>query len=85
MAFNTDTFATDGSDKTYELHNKEDSTEILCSHKKACNNFSFKPDTLNIPYIHAISKLHKNPFKFRFITAVSNCSIKPTSLEMKRI
>ncbi len=33
-----------------------------------------------LPTIYAIPKLHKNPYKFRFIASATNCSTKPISL-----
>jgi hypothetical protein len=33
-----------------------------------------------LPYLYLIPKLHKNPYKQRYITGSSKCSAKPLSL-----
>ena len=37
-------------------------------------------DKLDLPYIYLIAKIHKNPYKHRFIAGSAKCSIKPLSI-----
>lgn len=71
---------------TYQLSNytKE---HILKRHEKINENFKLqnKDDKQTIPYIYANPKLHKNPYKFRFITGAYNSSIKELSVELHKI
>ena len=48
-------------------------------------NLQVAEDSKKLPYIYWTPKLHKNPIKFRFITAAPNCSIKPLSKAITKI
>ena len=48
-------------------------------------NIKLKDDDKNIPLIYWISKQHKNPYKFRFISGASHCTTKPLSVELSLI
>jgi hypothetical protein len=49
-------------------------TQIVDSHYFTTSELSAKSDHIKVPTIYWLPKLHKNPFKFRFITASSKCS-----------
>jgi hypothetical protein len=38
-----------------------------------------------LPYVYWIPKLHKNPYKHRYITGSNNCSTTPLSLLLTNI
>ena len=38
-----------------------------------------------LPYLYWIPKLHKNPYKYRYIAGSSKCSTKPLSLLLTNI
>ena len=69
------------STKTY---NSTDLTEkeIIKNHINACNKFDVKLDTTvqNVPTIYWIPKLHKSPYKSRFIANSISCSTKQLSI-----
>ncbi len=43
-------------------------------------SINLNSDLLHLPYFYAIPKLHKNPYKYRFIAAASKCSTKDISI-----
>ena len=50
--------------------------------------FSTNIDTkskLDLPYIYRILKMHKNPYKHRFIAGSSKCSNKPLSVLLTKL
>ena len=40
---------------------------------------------LDLPYIYWIPKMHKNPYKHRFIAGSSKCSTKPLSILLTKL
>ncbi len=50
-------------------------SEITKSHSEFLNEFGLTVDTkdMDLPKFYAIPKLHKNPYKFRFIAASKFC------------
>ena len=48
-------------------------------------NITLKDTDRNVPLIYWISKQHKNPYKFRFISGASHCTTKPLSVELSYI
>ena len=65
---------------TYQLTNftKE---EILANHQSVLSSFgvSTPDDDVDLPSLYWIPKLHKDPYKQRFIAGSSKCSTKPLS------
>ena len=65
---------------TYTLSNlpKDD---ILANHAGVLQSFRLPIDNkdTDLPCLYWIPKLHKNPYKQRFISGPSNCSTKPSS------
>ena len=55
--------------------------EILDSHRSVLCSFgiSTKDDELDLPSLYWIPKLHKCPFKQRYIAGSAKCSTKPLS------
>jgi len=56
-------------------------------HENASSNFCLKFADVDkvLPVIFAIPKLHKNPYKFRFIAGARKSSMKPLSLLLTKI
>ena len=54
-------------------------SEVLDNHKSVLTPFGIKTsdEELDLPYIDWIPKMHKNPYKHRFIAGSSKCSTKP--------
>ena len=42
-------------------------------------------DELDLPYMYWIPKMHKNPYKHRFIAGSSKCSTKPLSILLTKL
>jgi hypothetical protein len=42
-------------------------------------------DEFELPYLYWIPKLHKNPYKHRYLDVYSKCSTKPLSLLLTNI
>ena len=61
--------------------------EILSNHKGALQAFGIhlKKDDLNLPSLYWIPKLHKNPYKERYIAGSSKCTTKPMSVQLTKI
>ena len=57
-------------------------SEVLDNHKSVLTSFGIETsdDELDLPYIYWIPKMHKNPYKHRFIAGSSKCSTKPLSI-----
>ena len=57
-------------------------SEVLDNHKSVLTSFGIETsdDDLDLPYIYWIAKMHKNPYKYRFIAGSSKCSTKPLSI-----
>ena len=56
-------------------------SEVLDYHKSVLTSFEIETsdDNLDLPYIYWMPKMHKNPYKHRFIAGSSKCSTKPLS------
>jgi hypothetical protein len=61
--------------------------EILHNHLSVLNTFDIpkNQDQFDLPYIYWIPKLHKNPYKQRYIAGSSKCSTKPLSLLLTKL
>ena len=57
-------------------------SEVLDNHRSSLTSFEIETsdDELDLPYIYWIPKMHKNPYKHRFIAGSSKCSTKPLSI-----
>ena len=62
-------------------------SEVLDNHKSVLTSFGIETsdDELEFPYIYWIPKMHKNPYKHRFIAGSSKCSTKPTSILLTKL
>ena len=56
--------------------------ELLQNHRSVMLRFgiSLPEEDIDLPKLYWISKLHKNPYKQRYITGSAKCSTKPVSL-----
>ena len=61
--------------------------EILQNHRSVMLTFgiSLPEEDIDLPKLYWIPKLHKNPYKQRFIAGSAKCSTKPLSLILRRI
>ena len=66
---------------TYNLTDLS-ASEVLDNHKSVLTSFGIETsdDELDLPYIYWIPKMHKDPYKHRFIAGSSKCSTKPLSI-----
>ena len=57
-------------------------SEVLDNHESVLTTFRIQTvdEELDLPYIYWIPKMHKNPYKHRFIAGSSKCSTKPLSI-----
>ena len=62
-------------------------SEVLDNHKSVLTSFGIETsdDELDLPYIYWIPKMHKNPYKQRFIAGSSKCSTKPLSILLTKL
>ena len=62
-------------------------SEILDNHKSVLTSFGIPTGDAehDLPYIYWIPKMHKNPYKHRFIAGSSRCSTKPLSILLTKI
>ena len=62
-------------------------SEVLDNHKSVLASFGIDPneEELNLPYIYWITKMHKNPYKHRFIAGSARCSTKPLSILLTKL
>ena len=62
-------------------------SEVLDNHKSVLTLFGIETsdDELDLPYIYWIPKMHKNPYKHRFIAGSSKCSTKPLSILLTKL
>ena len=60
--------------------------EILQTHRSVMLTFgiSLPEEDINLPKLYWIPKLHKNPYKLRYIAGSAKCSTKPLSLILTR-
>ena len=56
-------------------------SEILINHRSVLSSYGVntKDDDIDLPSLYWIPKLHKDPYKQRFIAGSSSCSTKPLS------
>lgn len=61
--------------------------ELIDKHRTLCLRYGQKFDGTSaiLPNFYGIPKLHKKPYKFRFIAAASRSSMKPLSLLLHRV
>ena len=61
--------------------------EVLDNYKSVLTSFGIETsdDELDLPYIYWIPKMHKNPYKHRFIAGSSKCSTKPLSILLTKL
>ena len=62
-------------------------SEVLDNHNSVFTSFGIETsdDDLDLPYIYWIPKMHKNPYKHRFIAGSSKCSNKPLSILLTKL
>ena len=85
LGINTQTWNVKGNDiykPTTESRN-----DIINHHNSLCRKFQQEiiKSNIRLPSIYPIPKLHKNPYKFRFIAAATTSSLKPISILLDRI
>ena len=71
---------------TYNLTDLS-ASEVLDNHKSVLTSFGIETsdDELDLPFIYWIPKMHKNPYKHRFIAGSSKCSTKPLSILLTKL
>ena len=59
----------------------------VLNHKSVLTSFGIQTtdEELDLPYIYWIPKMHKNPYKHRFIAGSSKCSTKPLSILLTKL
>ena len=62
-------------------------SEVLDNHKSVLASFRIQLNSgeLDLPYIYLIPKMHKNPYKHRFIAGSTKCSTKPLSILLTKL
>ena len=62
-------------------------SEVLDNHKWVLTSFGIQTtdEELDLAYIYWIPKMHKNPYKHRFIAGSSKCSTKPLSILLTKL
>ena len=60
---------------------------MLDNHKSVLTSFGIETsdDELDLPYIYWIPKMHKTPYKHRFIAGSLKCSTKPLSILLTKL
>ena len=60
---------------------------MLDNHKSVLTSFRTRANNeeLDLPYIYWVPKMHKNPYKYRFIAGSSRCSTKPLSILLTKL
>ncbi len=73
--------------KTYHCITHQSSENIISTHQSFQANFGIKipENEMILPCFYAIPKLHKNPYKFRFIVGAKKSSVKPISVLLQKI
>ena len=71
---------------TYNLTDLS-ASEVLDNHKSVLTSLGIETsdDVLYLPYIYWIPKMHKNPYKHRFIADSSKCSTKTLSILLTKL
>ena len=64
------------------MSTNESEDEIIYRHKEflKAHGIKLKSENEKLPYLYGTVKMHKNPIKFRFITAGRNSSLKQLSV-----
>ena len=62
-----------------------DKDEILNNHKSFMSSLNINTKCEDLPYLYWIPKLHKNPYKERYIAGSSSCSTKEMSIHLTKI
>ena len=64
-----------------------DKDEILANHRSFMISLSIPSgkESEDLPYLYWIAKLHKTPYKERYIAGSSTCSTKELSIHLKNI
>jgi hypothetical protein len=72
---------------TYTQTNALTKDEILQNHLSVLNTSDIpkNQDQFELPYLYWIPKLHKNPYKQRYIVGSSKCSTKPLALILTKL
>ena len=72
--------------EVYQL-SEFDPSYVITSHKQSLRYFNIRLTSQNhhIPYIYCTVKMHKNPYKFRFISGASRSSLKQLSKELSLV
>ena len=62
-------------------------SEVLDNHKSVPTSFGIEASEveLDLPYIYWIPKMHKNPYKHRFIAGSSKCFTKPLAILLTKL
>ena len=62
-------------------------SEVLSNHESVLTPFGIETsdENLDLPYIYWISKMHKNPYKHRFVAGSSKYSTKPLSILLTKL
>ena len=62
-------------------------SEVFDNHKSVLTTIGIQTadGELELPYIYWILKMHKNPYKHRFIAGSSKCSTKPLSILLTKL
>ena len=71
---------------TYNLKDFS-ASDVFDNHKSVLTSFGIQTtdEELDLPYIYWIPKMHKNPYKHRFIAGSSKCSTKPLSILLTKL
>ena len=72
------------TNSTFELSNV-DLTGIMNKFFNVLKEYKVLPSKVNVPFMYAIPKFHKNPIKFRFITSSFNCVNKDVNIILNLI
>ena len=59
--------------------------DIFCPRVPVAIHDLFKNSLWYLPYLYWIPKLHKTPYKERYIAGSSNCSTKELSIHLTKI
>ena len=62
-------------------------SDVLDNHKSVLTSFGVdqNEDEIDLPYIYWIPKMHKYPYKHRFIAGSAKCSTKPLSILLTKL
>ena len=66
-------------------HERSRRSQYEREHREPPDSLSSTDEELDLPYIYWIPKMHKNPYKHRFIAGSSKCSTKPLSILLTKL